>query len=696
MLIRIAKESITIEMPQWENVAGILLAFKLEQQVTKFFSEHQMASGFYSKIKYLTEEGLYFKGMLESYSRAELEEAESFIDNTRTLLFSFSGLDLLKKRYLIRDRQGENILETPQEMFLGIALHIAIQEKNDRMHWVKTYYDMLSKLQVTMATPTMLNARKPFHQLSSCFIDVVGDSLDSIFKSVDNFAQVSKYGGGMGLYFGKIRPQGSEIRGMKGASGNLIKWIKIINDTAVAVDQLGARQGAVAVYLDVWHPDILDFIQMRTNNGDDRQKAHDVFPVVCYPDLFWKKVKEDINQPWHLMSPYEIRKVKGYNLEDFWGEEWEKRYEDCLRDDRINKKEVALKDLVRLILKSQVETGTPFTFNRDIVNKYNPNPHKGIIYSSNLCTEIAQNMSQIEKLSQEIMIIDGEEIVVTRHAPGEFVVCNLASLVLGRLPMDDDDALEKIVYGAVRALDSVIDVNMYPLPYAQITNNHYRAIGLGVSGYHHLLAKKNINWESEKHLEFSDNIFEKINMLAVKASALLGEEKGSYKFFEGSDWQTGKYFEKRKYESQEWENVRALTAKSMRNGYVMAIAPTSSTSIIAGTTPGIDPVMKKFYLEEKKGAVMPRVAPELNNETFWYYKGAYEMDQTWSIKAAGRRGRHLDQAQSLNIYITNQYSFRQILDLFILAWEEELKTIYYVKNKSLEVDEQAPCEYCSG
>ena len=281
------------------------------------------------------------------------------------------------------------------------------------MNWVKTFYDMLSLQQVSMATPTLSNARKPYHQLSSCFIDVVPDSLTGIYRSIDNFAQVSKFGGGMGLYFGKVRATGGSIRGFEGAAGGVIRWIRLVNDTAVAVDQLGMRQGAVAVYLDAWHKDLPEFLQLRTNNGDDRMKAHDVFPAVCYPDLFWKLAKENLDAEWALMCPHEILTVKGYALEDYWGEEWERRYRDCVEDPRISKRMVTVKQIVRLVLKSAVETGTPFTFNRDLVNRMNPNGHKGVIYCSNLCTEIAQNMAPIEEVSQTVETEHGDTVVVT-------------------------------------------------------------------------------------------------------------------------------------------------------------------------------------------------------------------------------------------------------------------------------------------
>ena len=690
-LIKAAVELTTQEAPDWEFIAARLLNFQLSKKLTEQ-AEFAGVLSFYEKLRYLTDEGLYGSYILASYSPEEIEEAARFICPERDKLFNYSGLDLLVKRYLIRTRSHEPI-ESVQEMYLGIALHLAMPERHNRLQWVRKFYDLLSKLEVTMATPTLANARKPYHQLSSCFIDTVPDSLEGIYRSIDNFAMVSKFGGGMGMYFGKVRAAGGNIRGFKGVAGGVIRWMKLVNDTAVAVDQLGMRQGAVAVYLDVWHKDLPEFLQLRTNNGDDRMKAHDIFPAVCYPDLFWRMAKEDLNQSWYLFCPNEIMTIKGYCLEDYYGEEWEKRYLDCVNDSRLSKRSMSIKDIVRLVLRSAVETGTPFTFNRDIVNRANPNNHRGIIYCSNLCTEIAQNMSAIETVSTEIRTEDGDMVVVKTVRPGDFVVCNLASLSLGHLPLEDEQQMKEKVATVVRALDNVIDLNFYPIPFAQITNHHYRSIGLGVSGYHHALAIRGIRWESEEHLSFMDKIFERINYAAIEASAELAKEKGRYDYFEGSDWQTGAYFTKRNYDSPAWKALAAKVAASgMRNAYLLAIAPTSSTSIIAGTTAGTDPVMKRFFLEEKKGAMLPRVAPSLSDKTFWLYKGAYLTDQQWSIRAAGVRQLHIDQAQSLNLYITNEFTMRQVLNLYLLAWECGVKTVYYVRSKSLEVEE---CESCA-
>lgn len=706
-LIRAAVELTSQEAPRWEMIAARLLDLSFMRHLAATRRELGIAS-FGELVRYLTERGLYGDYILASYSVSELEEAAAFMVSERDELFAYSGLDLLINRYVIR-AHDHTPLESPQEMFLGIALHLAMNEEpTQRLAWVKRFYDMLSKLEVTMATPTLSNARKPDHQLSSCFIDTVPDSLVGIYRSIDNFAQVSKYGGGMGMYLGKVRATGGSIRGFEGVAGGVIRWIRVINDTAVAVDQLGMRQGAVAVYLDAWHRDLPEFLNLRTNNGDDRMKAHDVFPAVCYPDLFWRMAEESLDQDWHLMCPHDILQVKGYALEDFYGDEWERRYRDCVADPRISKRRILIKDLVRLILKSAVETGTPFAFMRDAVNRANPNGHEGVIYCSNLCTEIAQNTSAIEEVTREVVTEDGDTVVVTTTRPGDFVVCNLASLSLGRLPVEDDEVMGHVIETAVRALDNVIDLNFYALPYARITNHRYRSIGLGVSGYHHMLARRGISWESEDHLAFADEVFERINYHAIRASERLAEERGAYGLFEGSDWQTGAYFAKRGYcslsgevaevregamGSERWgELAEAVARNGVRNAYLLAIAPTSSTSILSGTTPGIDPIMRKFFLEEKKGSMLPRVAPELSPRTYWYYKPAHYIEQTWSVRAAGVRQRHIDQAQSMNLYITNDYTLRQVLKLYLEAWRRGVKTIYYVRSKSLEVEE---CESCS-
>lgn len=690
VLTKSAAELTGKEAPDWEFIAGRFLTLDLDRKIEREEIKYDIVD-FKSKIRFLAKHGLYGAYILEHYKDEALDELQAYLDPTRNHLLNYSAVELLSKRYIIKTHQGEP-MERFQEMFMGIAMHLAMKEK-EPVKWAKKFYDILSCQKVTVATPTMNNSRKPFHQLSSCFIDTVPDTLKGIYRSISNFAEVSKHGGGMGLYFGKVRANGSDIRGFKGVAGGVIRWIKLANDTAVAVDQLGVRQGSVACYLDIWHKDIPEFLQIRTNNGDDRQKAHDVFPALCVPDYFWTLCRDQIDASWTLFDPHEIMSKKGYCLEDFYGQAWQEKYLELVADPEISRRVISVKDLLRMIIKSWTETGTPFIFNRDTVNRANPNKHKGMIYCSNLCTEIMQNMSAIETKSREVVTEEGETVIVEKFIPGDFVVCNLASLVLGNLNLDDDEELEDVMNTVIRGLDNVIDLNFYPTPYAEVTNRRYRPIGLGVSGYHHALVKHGIRWsDRERHLEFADHYFEKINYYAIKASMNLAKEKGRYPYFEGSEWENGGYFRDRDYTDEKWQNLaRDVAQEGLRNGYIMAIAPTASTSIIAGTSPGIDPIMNRYFLEEKKGSIVPRVAPELDSETFWLYETAHEIDQMITAEACGVRSRHIDQAQSMNFYITENFTMRQILNLYLKAWESGVKTVYYVRSKSLEVEE---CEVC--
>lgn len=695
-LIQVSLELTNDMEPNWQYVASKLYTYELYEKVKKLRgieSINDLYKNYYEFIEELTNRNLYGKYILDNYSKEDILELEKEIKPERDFIFNYSGIDLITKRYLVQDF-NRDVIELPQQMFMGIAMHLAIPEKKEnRVYWAKRFYDVLSSLKATMATPTMSNARKPFYQLSSCFIDSVEDSLEGIYKSLDNFAEVSKFGGGMGIYIGKVRALGSSIRGFKGASGGVIPWVKLFNDTAVAVDQLGVRNGSVAIWLDAWHKDIPEFLQIRTNNGDDRKKAHDVFPGICYPDLFWKLAENDIDADWYMMCPHEIKLVKGYSLEDFYGEEWEEKYYDCVNDERIDKRVMSVKDIVRLIIKSAAETGAPFAFFRDTVNDMNPNKHAGMIYSSNLCTEIMQNMSPMKIEGNKIVESEEGYSVINKIIPGDFVVCNLSSVVLGNIDVCNDEEVEYVVETQIRAMDNVIDLNYYSVPFAEVTNKKYRAIGLGTSGYHHMLANNKIHWNDEKHLEFTDKVYEKINYYAIKASMNIAKEKGEYSCFRGSDWDNGDYFKLRDYNSEEWIKLQKdIKEYGLRNGYLFAVAPNGSTATIAGTSEGVDPVMARFWLEEKKGSIVPKTAPNLSWENFWFYNSAYNTDQTLSLKINGIRQRHIDQGQSFNLYITTDFTMRQIMNLYITAYKCGVKSIYYVRSKSLEVEE---CESCS-
>jgi ribonucleoside-diphosphate reductase alpha chain len=685
LLIQVAVEKTSATEPNWQFVAAKLLAYDLykEAGIHRQYTQFGYSGNLYDLIVHLTNMGVYGTYILEHYTKDQIDELSAYIKPERDNLFNYIGLKTLADRYIIKGK-NKQILELPQELFMGVAMHLAMLEK-DQLTWAKQFYDVLSRLEMTVATPTLANARKPHHQLSSCFIDTVPDNLWGIYNVDQSFAQVSKHGGGMGIYVGKIRSRGSNIRGYKGVAGGVIPWVKNYNNTAVAVDQLGVRSGAVAIYLDIWHADIFDFLDLKTNNGDDRMKAHDIFPGVCIPDLFMKAVQERTS--WFLFDPYEIRQVMGYSIEDSWGEEFERKYAECIAEPNLlSKQEVPAIDIMKKILASCFETGTPFVFYRDTVNRANPNKHAGMIYCTNLCTEICQNMSP----SSLITTAHEDGMITTKVQSGDFVVCNLSSLNLGRAYSKED--VERVVSTQMRMMDNVIDLNYYPIPQAEITNKKYRAVGLGTSGYHQMLAQLHITWESQAHLDKADELYEWINFCAIKASMEISKEKGTYPAFAGSDWQTGEYFTQREYTSPEWQALQADVAQyGVRNAWMFAIAPTASTSLIAGSTAGTDPIFNKFFVEEKKNAVIPQTAPNLSAETTWYYKEAHKIDQHWSIQAAGIRQRHIDQAQSFNLYITPEITAKQFLELYMSAWEKGVKTVYYCRNKSLEVEDCVSC-----
>ena len=675
----------------WQYVAARLFLFDIYKEAAINRKYHSFGYGsFVELVDILSDKKSYGSYIKENYSKDNLLELEKYINPDRDYLFNYEGIKLLADRYLVRGFNRE-VYELPQERFMIIAMHLAIPEGDKKVYYAKKFYDILSNLKMTVATPTLANAGTSFYQLSSCFISSVGDNLWSIYDVNSKFSRVSKHGGALGIYTGKIRSLNSDIRGYKNASGGVVPWVRLYNDTAVAVDQLGKRKGGATVTLDIWHKDLYEFIDLRTNNGDDRRKAHDIFPSISIPNLFMERLIS--RGTWALFDPHRVEEVMGYSLEDYYdtddNKEFTKRYLECEANKDLEPTIVSALEIMKRIMKSAVETGTPFIFFRDTVNKFNPNPHTGMIYASNLCHEIAQNMSETKLLGEEL-VYDGENSsVITKTHAGDMVTCNLNSINLGRISRDE---LAEIVPLQIRMLDNVVTLNQFPVPEARITADKYRAIGLGTSGYHHYLVNNHIQWESKEHLIEADALFEDIAYYAIKASMELAKEKGSYKAFSGSDWQSGAYFKKRNYTSARFKTLAADVHKyGMRNAYLMAIAPTGSTSNIANTTAGIDPIFKKFFIEEKQGNFTPKTAHDLSAENFWYYKEAHTINQQWSIKACGIRQRHIDQAQSFNLYITPEMSAKEILDLYIAAWENGLKTIYYVRNKSLEMDECTSC-----
>ncbi|EIT86305.1 ribonucleotide-diphosphate reductase subunit alpha [Fictibacillus macauensis ZFHKF-1] len=699
-----ALERVTMNEPDWTFVAARIHLSRLyeEAAMNRETGAKEGYGNLHGLLTLLTDKGIYDRMLLECYDRRELEELEKVIIPTRDTQFTYIGLRTLADRYLAKSHEGD-VYELPQERFMIIAMTLMSEEPRERrLSLVKEAYWAMSNLYMTVATPTLANAGKSYGQLSSCFIDTVDDSLRSIYDATTDAATLSKGGGGIAVYLGKIRSKGSSIRGFLGNSSGILPWAKLLNQTAVSVDQLGQRKGAIAVYYNIFGKDILSFLDAKLNNGDERQRLHDLFLGLSVPDLFMEKA--EAREDWYVFDPHMIKEVMGFELDDYYDEKvgagsFRERYYDCVqaaRAGRFGEKGVGGYDVIpaidifKRIMRSQLETGVPYMFYRDAVNRDNPNKHTGMIYCSNLCTEIAQN-SSATTVTEEYT--EDGKIIITKR-PGDYVTCNLSSISLAKAV--EEDVLERLIPIQVRMLDNVIDLNRDRIEVKQavLTNKKYRAIGLGTFGLHHLLAKKGIRWESEEAVQYNDALYEQIAYLTIKASNQLAIEKGAYPVFQGSEWETGTYFEKRSYTSERWLQLKKEVASSgLRNAWLMAVAPNATTSLIANSTASTDPIFKKEYSEEKKDYKIPVTAPDLNAETTWLYKSAYEIDQKWSIKQNAARQRHVDQAISFNFYVKNTIKAKDLLDLHMTAWKAGLKTTYYTRSTSQS--ELEACESCS-
>ncbi|WP_019153287.1 ribonucleoside-diphosphate reductase subunit alpha [Robertmurraya massiliosenegalensis] len=714
MVLQYALNRVDMVEPNWTFLAAQMLLLDLYEQAasSRGYDPSQKYGDFYQLIQKLSDIGIYSKDLLESYNQKEIEQLGLEINAENDSLFTYMGLFLLSDRYLARD-YNQNVYELPQERFMIIAMTLMKNERKEkRLSYVKEAYWALSNLYMTVATPTLSNAGKSFGQLSSCFIDTVDDSLDGIYLNNWDIARLSKDGGGIGIYYGKVRALGSDIKKFKGNSSGVVPWIRLINDTAVSVDQLGQRQGAVAIYLDIFHKDIMNgFLDLKTNNGDERRKAHDIFTGVSIPDLFMKKVEEvDENGKsigeWHTFCPHQVKQIMGWKdengiplgLEDFYDETdnpfFTQKYEEAVNHPLLPRKTYRAMDIMVRIMVAQLETGTPYMFYRDEVNRQNPNKHvlghgRTAIFCSNLCTEISQNMSSTT-IQKEFTDADGNIVIIRK--PGDFVVCNLSSIHLPNAI--GAEVLERLISIQMRMLDNVIDINDLSVKQAKVTNEKYRAVGLGTFGWHHLLALKGIEWETDQAVQYADEIYEEIAFYTIKASMELAKEKGAYSLFKGSEWETGDYFARKGYTSARWNELQNnIQAYGVRNGWMMAVAPNSSTAKIGGSTDGIDPLYALEYAEEKKNFKFKVTAPDLNHHTYYYYrKVRHELDQTWSIKQNAARQRHIDQAISFNLYVRHDIKAKELLTLHLSAWKNGVKTTYYVRSTSqTEIEE---CEAC--
>ncbi|MCT7545103.1 ribonucleoside-diphosphate reductase subunit alpha [Aliarcobacter cryaerophilus] len=734
-LIKTAVEKIDIDVPNWTFVAARLFLYDLYHRVgiATYGVKGEAYRHLKEYINFGIEAGRLIPNLASGY---DLDDLNSYIDPSRDFLFNYLGIKTLYDRYLIKNSKGEPI-ELPQQMFMAIAMFLA-QNEEKKQEKAKEFYDVISKFEVMLATPTLSNARTNRHQLSSCYIGSSPDNIEGIFDGYKEMALLSKYGGGIGWDWNQIRSLGGSIDGHKSAAGGTVPFLKITNDIAIAVDQLGTRKGAIAVYLEPWHMDIMDFIDLKKNSGEERRRAHDLFPALWISDLFMERVLEDSH--WTLFDPVEVK-----DLSEYFGEEFTAKYIAYENNDNITKNRIKAKDLWKKILTSYFESGSPFLCFKDSANKANPNQHAGHIRSSNLCTEIFQNTNPnhykikiefedgtIKTFEEEdLVIVDGGItkkankvtaldsingkkifIVEKQKIDGDTAVCNLASINLSRINTSED--IKRVVPIAVNMLDNVIDLNFYPLRKVKATNLKSRAIGLGVMGEAEMLANNKISWGSNEHFKKIDEIMEYISYNTILASSNLAIEKGSYPTFDGSNWSKGimphdhtpqavnAIVNKDLFDNScDWDFLREKVKKDgMRNGYLMAIAPTSSISILVGTTQAIEPVYKRKWFEENLSGLIPVVAPKLSPDTWSFYTPAFEIDQLQVVKAAAIRQKWIDQGQSTNIFMSlDKASGKYLHEIYTLAWKLGLKSTYYLRSQSPEAkndveDRSMECAGC--
>ncbi len=694
--------------PNYTYVAARLLLDSLRREVLSFiygvpteatFKEMtlQYADYFEHYVRKVTELGLLDTKLASEYDLKRLGEA---IRPERDHQFTYLGMQTLYDRYFI---QSDGIrVELPQAFFMRVAMGLAINEV-DREDRTIEFYNLLSSFDFMSSTPTLFNSGTLRSQLSSCYLSTVPDDLYGIFEAIRDDAMLSKFAGGLGNDWSRVRAMGSHIKGTNGKSQGVVPFLKVANDTAVAVNQGGKRKGAMCAYLETWHLDIEEFLELRKNTGDDRRRTHDMNTANWVPDLFMKRVSEE--QEWTLFSPHEVPE-----LHDLCSTEFEACYEEyeqkAERGEIKNFKKVNAVDLWRKMLGMLYETGHPWLTFKDPCNLRSPQQHAGVVHSSNLCTEITLNT-------------DDEEIAV----------CNLGSVNLAA-HVDENglnlEKLEQTVSTAIRMLDNVIEYNYYSVPKARRSNFRHRPIGLGIMGFQDALYKQRIAYESDDATEFADRSMEAVSYYAIKASTHLAEERGTYPTFEGSLWAQGilpidsiellaegrgGYLRQDCSTTMDWDSLRQRVQKvGMRNSNTMAIAPTATISNICGVTQSIEPTYQNLFVKSNLSGEFtvsnPYLVADLKANDLWdevmvndlkYFDGsvqsidripgdlksiyatAFEIDPRWLVEAASRRQKWIDQAQSLNLYMAEP-SGQKLDNLYKLAWVRGLKTTYYLRS----------------
>ncbi|PAV26856.1 ribonucleoside-diphosphate reductase subunit alpha [Tamilnaduibacter salinus] len=690
--------------PDYSAVTARLLLEQLRLEVGQTLElplDLPLAEVYPKALSQLIETGIEHELLHPAMARFDLRELGGALKPERDLQFGFLGLQTLYDRYFIHHR--ERRIELPQVFFMRVSMGLALQEDNPTARAIE-FYDLLSSFDYMASTPTLFNSGTLHSQLSSCYLTTVDDDLEGIYGAIRDNAMLSKWAGGLGNDWTPVRALGAHIKGTNGKSQGIVPFLKVVNDTAVAVNQGGKRKGAVCAYLETWHLDIDEFLELRKNTGDERRRTHDMNSANWVPDLLIERMRADAN--WTLFSPSDVP-----DLHDLYGNDFRKRYEEyeamAERGDITLYKTVSAKQLWRKMLTVLFETGHPWITFKDPCNLRSPQQHTGVVHSSNLCTEITLNTSQ-----------------------DEIAVCNLGSINLAAHIVDgelDRERLERTVNRAVRMLDNVIDINYYAVPQARNSNVRHRPVGLGLMGFQDALYRQGYAYASPEAVAFADESMELISYYAIRASAELARDRGAYESYEGSLWSQGVLpidsldrvrdsrrkgdFEVNTEARLDWDAVRALIRQyGMRNSNVMAIAPTATISNIVGVSQSIEPAYQNLFVKSNLSGeftvINPSLVNELKSEGLWdnvmvndlkYYDGsvqqldrvpdhikaryatAFEIDPRWLVEAAARRQKWLDQAQSLNLYMAEP-SGRKLDDLYQLAWERGLKTTYYLRS----------------
>lgn len=727
-LYSIVEGLISVQASFWQNVAGAVKADIYRKEVIN-------NRGFKHGLKKMLEmahEGEQYTDFFKKYSDTEINFLESVIDETRDYTMNHVGVHIAYDRYTtsIPQKQmykgkeivtGVTRVETIQERLMVISMFLHQDEVDNRIEKVVAGYNKMSGEEFEgidgtaflPATPTYMNSGRYDGNLSSCFVGMVGDSIDDIYREADQFAKVSKNAGGYGLYFGKVRSIGASIRNKPGLSSGAIPFMKLFDVTASSVDQQGKRPGAVTITLDAWHRDLSDFLKSPLDNTVLEKQMHKIFLAVSIPDIFFRKLQA--NQPWYQFDPKEIEDIMGWCLEDSFDETEEggtfsERYEACVqayKDGYLQLVNITSPlAILAEINKTRIEKGHPFLFFRDSVNRDNAN--EGMIYCSNLCTEIAISMS-LPKVEYKSIKVEGETVLVRITKPGDIPTCNLSSFNLAKVAKiqmaggDWKAFIAETIAVQYNMLANVIVLNgQDEMEQTKISSLRKREVGLGVFGLAHASAITKMPIDSEAFIDWQDEVFEEIAYNVVKSSMEKAKETGDVApAFATSKWANGSYirnkFMKHSRNPQRWAELNKQVMKyGMYSTILMATAPTETISYLANTTAGTDPIYNKEYTLEKSGIKTNMVAPDIDSSNFFVYKDAFIIKKSMFLKGVGVRQRWIDQSISTNLYyIQDDLKALDMVQNYIDAWKNGVKTLYYHRSQSAKAYEVA-CESCAG